>query len=94
MTFNDSCIATHFTFVGVRKPSSDQSHAGLGGVAPLVAPPTFLHEPSLTSLQIRQANLLELKKNDAYWEKRMRDVELKHKKMHEVLEEEYNRAVS
>lgn len=60
----------------------------------MVPAPAFLYEPSLTSLQIRQANVAELKKNDAYWEKRIRDMEVNHKKMHDVMEIEYNKAVS
>lgn len=59
-----------------------------------VAVPQYLYEPSLTSIQLRQANVKELKKNDAYWEKRVRDLEENHKKMHEIMDLEYKRAVS
>ncbi|XP_030766020.1 uncharacterized protein LOC115890050 [Sitophilus oryzae] len=55
--------------------------------------PVYLHEPSLTSIQIRQANVAELKKNDDYWSNRLKALEDNHKKMNSVIEEEYNKAV-
>lgn len=55
--------------------------------------PFYLSEPSLTSLQLRQANVAELKKNDEYWQKRMIALEANHKKINEVMEQETQRAV-
>lgn len=65
-----------------------------GSVPIGVVPQPYLYEPSLTSIQLRQANVAELKKNDAYWEKRLQELEGKHKKMYEIMELEYNKAVS
>ncbi|XP_066249986.1 MICOS complex subunit Mic19 [Euwallacea similis] len=56
--------------------------------------PVYLYEPSLTSLQIRQANVAELKKNDEYWENRLRSMEDDHKKMKIIMDEEYQRALN
>ncbi|ENN72220.1 MICOS complex subunit MIC25 isoform X1 [Dendroctonus ponderosae] len=60
--------------------------------APTVVP-VYLHEPSLTSLQIRQANVAELKKNDEYWANRIKALEQNHKKMNSVMDEEYKKAL-
>lgn len=54
----------------------------------------YLNEPSLTSLQLRQANVAELKKNDEYWQNRLKALEANHKKINEVMEQETQRAVS
>lgn len=54
----------------------------------------FYYEPSLTSIQIRQNNVNELKKNDEYWEKRIVDLQKNHEKIQEIMELEYNKAVS
>lgn len=56
--------------------------------------PFYLNEPSLTSLQLRQANVVELKKNDEYWQNRLKALEANHKKINEVMEQETQRAVS
>ncbi|KAF7281155.1 uncharacterized protein LOC143203828 [Rhynchophorus ferrugineus] len=55
--------------------------------------PVYLHEPSLTSIQIRQANVAELQKNDDYWNSRLKALEENHKRMNKVMEEEYNKAL-
>uniref|UniRef100_A0A6P7H8W6 Uncharacterized protein LOC114348753 n=1 Tax=Diabrotica virgifera virgifera TaxID=50390 RepID=A0A6P7H8W6_DIAVI len=55
--------------------------------------PIFINEPSLTSYQLRQANVAELKKNDEYWQQRLKNLEEKHKKMNDVLDQEYQKAV-
>lgn len=57
-----------------------------------VQQPIF-YEPSLTSLQIRQANLEEMKKNDKYWEKRILELQKHHTKIQEIMECEYQKAV-
>lgn len=56
--------------------------------------PFYLNEPSLTSLQLRQANVAELKKNDDYWQTRIKNLEENHKKINEVMEQETQKAVS
>ncbi|KAG5898406.1 hypothetical protein JTB14_030384 [Gonioctena quinquepunctata] len=60
---------------------------------PIMTTPYFLNEPSLTTLQLRQQNVAELKKNDEYWENRIKALEASHKKMNEVMEQEYTKAV-
>ncbi|XP_023026465.1 coiled-coil-helix-coiled-coil-helix domain containing 3 [Leptinotarsa decemlineata] len=60
---------------------------------PVITTPYFLNEPSLTTLQLRQQNVAELKKNDEYWENRIRALEASHKKMNEIMDKEYNKAV-
>lgn len=58
-------------------------------------PPPFYHyEPSLTSLKIRQDAVDNLKKNDQYWENRIKDLERRHDKMRVIMEEEFTKAVS
>lgn len=54
----------------------------------------YLSEPSLTSLQIRQANIAELKNNDEYWQNRLKALEANHKKINEVMDAEAQQAVS
>ncbi|KAI4470501.1 coiled-coil-helix-coiled-coil-helix domain containing 6 [Holotrichia oblita] len=57
-------------------------------------PPPFYHyEPSLTSLKIRQEAVDNLKKNDEYWENRIKDLEKRHEKMRVIMEEEFTKAV-
>lgn len=81
-------------FVGVRKNNAEIPVPAAGGAVPVgVVPQPYLYEPSLTSIQLRQASVAELKKNDAYWEKRLQELETKHKKMYEIMEIEYNKAV-
>nr|CAH7741923.1 unnamed protein product [Callosobruchus chinensis] len=59
----------------------------------MMAAPFFLHEPSLTTLQLRQTHVAELKKNDEYWEERLKQLEDKHKKMNEIMEQETKKAI-
>lgn len=54
----------------------------------------FFFEPSLTSLQIRQANLDELKKNDQYWDRRMKQLQRDHEQIKDIMDCEYKKAVS
>ncbi|CAH1169648.1 unnamed protein product, partial [Phaedon cochleariae] len=76
-----------------------QDYSGTQGSVPQVqggmvaAAPFFMSEPSLTSLQLRQANIAELKKNDEYWERRINALEQSHGIMNDVLNQEYNKAV-
>jgi hypothetical protein len=56
--------------------------------------PMFIYEPSLTSVQLRQANLAELKKNDHYWENRLKNQQANHQKINEIMDTEYKRAVT
>lgn len=83
-------------YVGVRKSANPEPSwpAGGGGDSLGVVPPYYLYEPSLTSIQLRQDNVKQLKKNDEYWEKRVRNLEENHKKMHEIMDLEYKKAVS
>lgn len=82
-------------FPGVRRSSPELPAPAAAGTVPAgVVPQPYLYEPSLTSIQLRQANVAELKKNDAYWEQRLQELEGKHKKMYEIMELEYNKAVS
>lgn len=60
---------------------------------PLVNQPLFLYEPNVTSLQLRQANVAELKKNDHYWENRLKNQQANHKAINDILESEYQKAV-
>ncbi|KAJ8967873.1 hypothetical protein NQ317_006189 [Molorchus minor] len=60
---------------------------------PFVAAPFFFNEPSLTSLQLRQANVAELKKNDDYWRNRIGNLESNHKKINEIIDEEQKKAM-
>lgn len=54
----------------------------------------FFYEPSLTSLQIRQANLEEMKKNDEYWQRRIAELKDYHCQIQEIMDCEYKKAVS
>lgn len=92
----DYVISTTLVIIlGVRRSGPELSAPAAAGIAPVgVVPQPYLYEPSLTSIQLRQASVAELKKNDAYWEKRMHELESKHKKMYEIMEIEYNKAVS
>ncbi|XP_044254526.1 MICOS complex subunit MIC25 isoform X2 [Tribolium madens] len=55
--------------------------------------PMFIYEPSVTSVQLRQANLAELKKNDHYWENRLKNQQANHQKINEIMEAEYKKAI-
>lgn len=59
----------------------------------VTAPLLFLNEPSLTSLQLRQAHVAELKKNDEYWQNRIKTMENNHKKINEIMDNEFSKAV-
>ncbi|GJQ68577.1 hypothetical protein Trydic_g14419 [Trypoxylus dichotomus] len=57
-------------------------------------PPPFYHyEPSLTSLQIRPEVAENLKKNDDYWTNRIRQLEKRHEKIKQGMEEEFKKAM-
>lgn len=56
-------------------------------------PSPYYFQPTVSSIQIRQANLEELKKNDAYWEKRIQELQKNHQKIQEIMDYEYNKAV-
>lgn len=55
--------------------------------------PMFMYEPSVTSVQLRQASLAELKKNDHYWENRLKNQQANHQKINEIMDAEYKKAV-
>ncbi|XP_018576599.1 MICOS complex subunit mic25-b [Anoplophora glabripennis] len=59
----------------------------------VTAPLLFLNEPSLTSLQLRQAHVAELKNNDEYWQNRIKTLESNHKKINEIMDKEFSEAV-
>ncbi|XP_031356178.1 MICOS complex subunit MIC19 isoform X1 [Photinus pyralis] len=56
--------------------------------------PIYYYEPRLTSLQFQQEKSEALKKNDEYWERRIKDLESYHMEMHKVMEGEYNKAIN
>lgn len=56
--------------------------------------PAFLYEPSLTSIQLRQDNLKNLKDNDDYWEKRVKNLQKNHEEIKKVMETEYEKAMN
>lgn len=68
-------------------PKQPQPQGLEAGVQP------FYYEPSLTSLQIRQANLEEMKKNDAYWQKRIEELQDYHAQIKSIMDCEYHKAV-
>lgn len=72
-------------------PTSNPGHFGAQIVTPQ---PLYMYEPSLTTLQLRQSNVAELKKNDEYWQDRLRNMEKNQKKVNEILDMEYKKAVS
>lgn len=51
-------------------------------------------EPSLSSLQVRREKEQELRANDVYWTKRLQTLEANLQKTNQILEKEYNDAVS
>ncbi|KAF5305848.1 hypothetical protein FQR65_LT07587 [Abscondita terminalis] len=69
-------------------------------VVPFPALPTeqqqgFYFDPRLTTtVKSQQEKLQALKKNDEYWEKRMKDLENCHKEVHKIMEEEYSKTVA
>uniref|UniRef100_A0A2M4CU74 Putative head-elevated expression protein n=1 Tax=Anopheles darlingi TaxID=43151 RepID=A0A2M4CU74_ANODA len=74
------------------------ARAGLGPSSyPNPAPSAasvFHGELPLTSLQVRQEKERELRENDIYWTKRMKALEANLKQTNQVLEKEYNAAVT
>lgn len=79
-----------------QKPHHQQwtPHPGSGDAPVIIHPqPVYLNEPSLTAMQARQANLEELKKNDAYWEKRIIELEKSYQKMQYIMDSEYKKVV-
>ncbi|CAH1102170.1 unnamed protein product [Psylliodes chrysocephalus] len=66
------------------KPPPDQ-----GGQFPL-----YWNPSNLTSQQIQHLTANELQKNDQYWQQRIKNLEEKHKKMNQVMEDEYVKAVN
>ncbi|KAK5640113.1 hypothetical protein RI129_010924 [Pyrocoelia pectoralis] len=56
--------------------------------------PIYYYEPRLTSLQFQQDKNQALKRNDEYWEKRIKDLENCHSEMHKVMDGEYNKAIT
>ncbi|CAH0547319.1 unnamed protein product [Brassicogethes aeneus] len=64
------------------------------GNVPQAAPaPLYLHEPSITTIQLRQENVESLKKNDQYWAERIKKMEANHQKINKVLDDEYGKAL-
>lgn len=76
------------------KPITDQpaptSESYLGNVPP----PNYFMSPPLTSLQLRQEREDAIKENDRYWKKRVNQLELNHGEVRQVMDKEYQRAVS
>ncbi|XP_018321290.1 MICOS complex subunit MIC19 [Agrilus planipennis] len=62
-------------------------------VIPEGVPVYYYPEPVLTSLQCRQQKQNALEENDKYWERRIRDLQKGHDKMHEVMQCEYKKAI-
>ncbi|KAJ8929265.1 hypothetical protein NQ314_018058 [Rhamnusium bicolor] len=48
--------------------------------------------PGVVAPQQAGPFIAELKKNDEYWENRIRSLEANHKRMNEIMEQEYNKA--
>jgi len=53
----------------------------------------FLHQPSLTSIQIRQGMNKALKENDKYWDRRMEDLQKRHQEIQAMMEKEFVKAL-
>ncbi|KAK9881540.1 hypothetical protein WA026_016418 [Henosepilachna vigintioctopunctata] len=77
----------------VRSPPMEDNQFIMQDNVPFVGVPMFLQEPSLTSLQLRQQKLEELKKNDEYWENRIKNLEECHQKINDIMEEEYKKTL-
>lgn len=67
-----------------------ESNVPQGGVQA----PIYVADPRLTSLQIKQATIEELQKNDVYWRSRLEKLTEKQLRMDEVMKEEERRAVN
>lgn len=52
------------------------------------------YQPRITSLQVRQEKEAELRANDLHWQKRICQLEETHQKINQLMEQEYNCAVS
>lgn len=77
----------------VRRKHAGEPQPPMYAAAP-TEPPLPFQEPTLTTLQIRQESIDKLRKNDEYWEGRIRDLEKRHEKMKIIMEEEFRKAVS
>ncbi|XP_060535118.1 MICOS complex subunit MIC25 [Cylas formicarius] len=72
---------------------------GLAQTAPRAEPqqatvqPVYVSEPSTTSLEIRRSHVAELSKNDEYWAGRLKHVEDSHRRMNQVMQDEYQKAL-
>ncbi|XP_045462647.1 MICOS complex subunit MIC19 [Harmonia axyridis] len=77
----------------VRSQEPEDSTLSASNNVSILGVPLFLQEPSLTSLQIRQQKLEELKKNDEYWENRIKNLEDCHRKINDIMEDEYKKTL-
>lgn len=57
-------------------------------------PAVYYNEPSITSMQVKRDKEAELKSNDIYWSKRLTALEENLKKTNQIMEKEYEDAVS
>lgn len=60
----------------------------------LVQQPIYVTDPRLTSLQIRQATVEELEKNDAYWKGRLKKLKERQQQMEDIMKEEERKTVN
>lgn len=58
------------------------------------SPAVYYNEPSITSMQVKRDKEAELKLNDIYWNKRLTALEENLKKTNQIMEKEYEDAVS
>lgn len=56
--------------------------------------PQYMHEPSQTSLQLRQEKDAVLKKNDAYWQNKINKIEDSHEQANKLMAQEYCNAMN
>lgn len=67
--------------------------AQTAGVAPSFGYPVYYYpELTMSALQIQQQKEEELKQQDQYWEKRLRNLEDSYQAINRILEDEYNKA--
>lgn len=85
--FNFHQLGYIIVFISAVRPIVDSE-----GYPARVPQPVF-YEPSLTTLQLRQEKLDELRKNDLYWERRIENLQKNHAKIQEIMELEYKKAV-
>lgn len=88
-----SYIISYFSQVVRQEVKQNPGLVAPSAAGSFMAAPLFLNEPSLTSLQLRQAHVAELKKNDEYWENRIKTLESNHKKINEIMDKEFSKAV-